>query len=100
MDVTVCRPYVPDLLSCPGDLLNSMRYNKLIDSTSYVKIGVPNTLLGSIERAINQYLLIKNSIVLGPNSKDWGKNTVLHSIGKYVGNVFKIVQEVDQSGNQ
>ena len=70
-----------------------MAPNTVLGSTVCVK----NTVLGSTACAINQCLLIKNSIAPGPNIKAWGKNTVLCSTGNYLGNVFKIGQEVDQS---
>ena len=59
-----------------------------------------NTVLVSKSRAINLYLLIKKSIVPGPNSKAWGKNKVLHSTENYVDNVIKIGQEVNKNGTQ
>ena len=46
--VTICRPYVPDLLLVTGAGLNSMRYNAVLDSTEYIEIMVPNTVLGTI----------------------------------------------------
>ena len=70
--------------------------NKVLGS----RVCVKNTVLGSRVCAINQYLLIKNPIAPLPNSKAWVENAVLHSTGNYVDNVFKIGQEVDQSGIQ
>ena len=40
----------------PGDGINSLFYNRLLDSTVYVKIMVPNTVLGSTVH-------IKNSVL-------------------------------------
>ena len=70
--MTIRRPYVTALLLGPGAGLNSVRYNIVLESTSYVAIMVPykvlgstvcvsNTVLGSTSRAINQYILVKNS---------------------------------------
>ena len=83
----------------PDTGLNSVLYNIVPDSISHVKITVPNTVLGSTvcvknkvlgstSCAIIQDLFMKNLIAPGPNSKAWGKNTVLHSTGNYIGNVF------------
>ena len=88
LTVTLCRPYVPALLLVPGAGLKIMQYNTVLNSTECVKITAPNTVLGSTvclkntavgstARAINPYLLIKNPIAPGLNSKVWGKNTVL-----------------------
>ena len=99
LTVTICRPYFPASLLVPGAGLNIMQYNTVLNSTECVKITAPNTVLGSTVclkniavgstvRAINQYLFIKNPISPGLNSKVWGKNTVLISIGNYIGNVY------------
>ena len=40
-----------------------------------------------------QYSLIKKSIAPRPNSKSWGKNTVIHSAGNYVSNVLKYAKK-------
>ena len=56
------------LLLGPGSGLNIVQYNTVLASTYYVKITVPNTVVGSIVcvknvvlvsivRSINQYLL-------------------------------------------
>ena len=58
LTVTICSPYVPALLLGPGAGLNIVRYNTVLDSTAYVKIMAPNTVLGST-------VCIKNT-VLGP----------------------------------
>ena len=38
-----------------------------------------------------QYFFIIKSIAPDTNSKAWGKNTVLHSIGNYVGNILNSI---------
>ena len=61
--------YIPALLLGTGSGINIIRYNTVLDSTTYIKIMVPNTLLGSkvcvkntvfgsTSLAINKYLLI------------------------------------------
>ena len=61
LTVTICRPYIPALLLGPSAGLNSVRYNNVLDSTSYVKILVSNTILGSS-------VCIKNTL-LGSTSR-------------------------------
>ena len=63
-------------------------------------VCVKNTVLGSTVRALIYDLMIKKSIAPVPNIKSWGKNTVLHSTGNYVGNVFFKGQESNKSGTQ
>ena len=83
MDVTINRPYVLASLLGPSVGLDIAGFNIFLDSTVYVEITVPNIVLvstvciknsvfGSTSHNIDQYLLIKKSIVLGPNSKSWG----------------------------
>ena len=70
--------------------------NTVLGSTFFIE----NSVLVSTVRAINQYLLIYESIASVPYSKAWGENVVLHSTEKYVVNVLKIGQEFNQSVNQ
>ena len=67
MTVPIPRPYVPALLLGPGAVLNSLRYDEVLDSTSYVKIMVPNTALGST-------VCIENTVL---GSTECAINTVL-----------------------
>ena len=98
MIVPTCRPYVPDLLLRPSAGLNIVRYNRLIDLTVRGKIMVPNTVLGttvlinnpvlgSTSHTISIVLVVLKLIAQGPNIKEWGINSVIHSTGKCVGNV-------------
>ena len=48
LHLTIHRPYVPGLLLGTGAGINSVRYNKVPDSTSYVNIMVSNTVIGSL----------------------------------------------------
>ena len=57
MTVPICRPYIPALLLGPGDGPDSARYNTVLDSIAYVKIAVPNKLLGSA-------VCIKNAVLV------------------------------------
>ena len=67
LTVPICSSYVPDLLLGPGLGLNIVRYNTVLDSTVYVEIMVPNTLLGST-------VCIKNKLI---GSTACAINTVL-----------------------
>ena len=46
-NVAIHSPHVPGLLLGPSDGINSVRYNTVHKSTVYIKITLPNTLLGS-----------------------------------------------------
>ena len=70
-------PYVPVLLLGPGYGLKVVSYNKILESTPYVKVTVPNSvlgstvcilkaLLGSTACTINQYFLIKSPLRRDP----------------------------------
>ena len=63
MTVTIRRSYVIDLLLGTGAILNSVRYNIVLDSTSYVKIMVPNVVLGSTVCVKNTVLVSKSCAV-------------------------------------
>ena len=67
MTVTICIPYYPALILGPGTGLNIVHYNKVLDSTSYVEIMVPSTVLGST-------LCVKNTVLV---STSRAINTVL-----------------------
>ena len=67
LTVTICSPYVLALLLGPGAGLNRVSYNTVLDLTSYVKLMVPNAILGST-------VYVKNT-VLGSTSR--AINTVL-----------------------
>ena len=64
LTVTISRPYVPGLLLGTGAGLNSVSRITVLESTVYIKITVPNKLIGSTVCVKIQYLAKHHTILI------------------------------------
>ena len=64
LNLTIRGPYVPDLLLVPITRINSVCYNTVHESTAYIKIMVPNIVLGLKIALKMQYLDQQHTLLI------------------------------------